>query len=149
MSQTTGAISFKDVKTETSPDNSNWTDISGFASSVTIDGGERVTGTKATFDGDTLILRSAKRTTLTVTMSIAYTEGASDPTEAIRAIYEAGSDYYLRWSPKGGDSTEFLYTTAAGIIKLPLYPGGEAESGDPVMVDIVLETPLVTKSAIT
>ena len=148
MAQTTGGISFKDVKAETSPDNSNWTDISGFASSVTVDGGERATGVKYTFDGDTAILRSAKRGPLTVTMNIAYTEGASDPTEVIRAIYEAGSDYYLRWSPKGGDSSEFLYTTDAGIIKQPLYPGGEAESPEPVMVNIVLETPKVTKSAV-
>ncbi|MBU0599051.1 hypothetical protein KKF61_08780 [Patescibacteria group bacterium] len=148
MAQTTAAPSFKDCTVETSPDNSNWTDISGFASTVSVDGGERATGVKYTFDGDTAILRSSKRGPLTVTVNIAYTEGASDPTEVIRAIYEAGSDFYVRWSPKGGQSTEFLYTTAAGVVKSPLYPGGEAESGDPVMVDFVLETPFVTKSAV-
>ncbi len=148
MAQTTGAISFKDVKVEISPDNSVWTDISGFASTITVDGGERATGVKYTFDGDTAILRSAKRGPLTITTNIAYTEGASDPTEVIRAIYEAGSDFYERWSPKGGDSTEFLYTSDAGVVKSPLYPSGDAESGDPVMVDFVLETPKVTKSAV-
>lgn len=149
MAQTTGAIPFKDVKVETSPDNSVWTDVSGFASTVSVDGGERGTGVKYTFDGDVAILRNAKRGPLTITVNIAYTEGASDPVEVIRAIYEAGSDFYVRWSPKGGDSTEFLYTSDAGVVKNPLYPGGEAESGDPVMVDFVLETPKVTKSAIT
>jgi len=148
MAQTTAAISFADVKLEGSPDGSTWTDFSGFASSVSVDGGERATGIVYTFDGDTAILRSAKRGPLTVTVNIAYTEGAAGPTEVIRAIYEAGSDYYLRWSPKGGDSSEFLYTTAAGVVKNPLYPGGEAESGDPVMVGVVLETPSVTKSAV-
>ena len=148
MTQTTAGISFKDAKIESSPDNSNWTDISGFASTFAIDGGERITGIKYTFDGDTAILRSSKRGPLMVTVNIAYTEGAADPTEVIRAIYEAGSDFYLRCSPKGGDSTEFLYTTAAGVVKNPLYPSGDAESGDPVMVDIVLETPKVTKSAV-
>lgn len=148
MAQTTAAISFKDVKLEGSPNNSDWTDYSGFASSVTVDGGERATGVKYTFDGDTAILRSAKRGPLIVTVNIAYTEGAAGPTEVIRAIYEAGSEYYLRFSPKGGDQAEFLYTTAAGVVKNPLYPGGEAESPDPTMVDIVLETPSITKSAV-
>jgi len=148
MAQTTAGIGFKDCKVETSPDNSVWTDRSGFASSVAIDGGERATGVKYTFDGDTAILRSAKRGPLTITVGIAYTEGASDAVEVIRAIYEAGSDFYVRWSPKGGDSAEFLYTSAAGIVKQPMYPGGEAESPDPVMVDFVLETPSVTKSAV-
>jgi len=148
MAQTTAGIGFGDCKVEGSPDNSNWTDFSGFATSVAVDGGERATGVKYTFDGDTAILRSAKRGPLTVTVSVAYTEGAAGPTEVIRAIYEAGSDYYLRWSPKGGDSAEFLYTTDTGVIKNPLYPGGEGESGEPVMVDIVLETPKVTKSAV-
>ena len=148
MAQTTAAISFGDCKVEVSPDNSNWTDISGFSSTVTLDGGERMTGTKFTFDGDTAILRSGKRGTLTATINLAYTEGASDPVEVIRAIYEAGSDYYARWSPKGGDQAEFLYTTDAGVVKQPLYPSGDAESPDPVMVDLVLETPAVTKSAV-
>ena len=148
MAQTTGGLSFKDNKVETSPDNSNWTDISGFASTISVDGGERITGIKFTFDGDTAILRSSKRGPLTVTVNIAYTEGASDPTEVIRAIYEAGSDFYMRWSPKGGDSTEFLYTTDAGVVKSPLYPGGDAESGEPAMIDFVLETPSITKSAV-
>lgn len=148
MAQTTGAISFGDCKVEISPDNSNWADISGFSSTVSLDGGERATGVKFTFDGDTAILRSGKRGTLTVTINLAYTEGGSDPVETVRAIYEAGSDYYVRWSPKGGDSTEFLYTTDAGVVKQPLYPFGDAESPDPVMTDLVLETPKVTKSAV-
>ena len=148
MAQTTGAISFGDCKVETSPDNSDWTDISGFSSTVTLDGGERATGIKFTFDGDTAILRAGKRGTLTVTINLAYTEGASDPVEVVRAIYEAGSDFYVRWSPKGGDEAEFLYTSDAGIVKNPLYPGGDAESPDPVMIPLVLETPKVTKSAV-
>lgn len=149
MAQTTAAITFKDCKVEISPDNSNWTDVSGFASAVTITGGERITGHAFTFDGDVAILRGSKRSPLIVTTKVAYTEGASDPTEVIRAIYEAGSDHYMRFSPKGGDSTEFLYTTDAGIVKNPLYPSGDSASGDPTMIEYVLETPKITKSAIT
>ena len=148
MAQTTGAIGFGDCKIETSPNDSDWTDVSGFSSTVALDGGERATGMKFTFDGDTAILRRGKRNPLTVTVNLAYTEGGSDPVEVIRAIYEAGSDFYVRWSPKGGDSTEFLYTTGVGTVKQPVYPFGDAESPDPVMVDLVLETPVVTKSAV-
>lgn len=148
MAQATGAISFKDCKIEISSDNSEWVDISGFSSSVLLDGGERITATKPTFDGDTLILRSGKRATLTLTAAVIYTEGASDATEVLRAAYEAGSNYYMRYSPKGGDSAEFLYTSDVGVIKQPLYPGGDSEGADIVMVALVLETPKVTKSAV-
>ena len=148
MAQTTGAISFGDCKVEASSNGSDWVDYSGFMSTVTIDGGERATGVKYTFDGDTAILRSAKRGLLTITVNFVYTEGASDLVEVARPIYEASSDFYIRYSPKGGASTEFLFTSDAGIIKQPIYPSGEAESPDPVMVALILETPKVTKSAV-
>jgi len=148
MAQTEGGISFVDCKVETSPDDSVWTDISGFNASVALGGGSRQTGEAYTFDGDTAIIKGGKREPLEITVRVVYTEGASDPFEVVRALYEAGSDFYVRWSPKGGDSSEFLFTSDAGIITNPPYPSGEAGSGDPVMIEFTLKTPKVTKSVV-
>ncbi len=146
MAQTTGGISMRSNKIEASVNGSSWTDISGFSNKVEWDGGERATGTAETFDGDTQIITAGKRGSVKVKASIVYTEGASDPVEVARAAYEAGTPYYLRWSPKGGGSTTFQYTTPAGFIKKPVLPGGDANSADPVMVEIELEVAYVTKS---
>lgn len=146
MSQTTGQISFKDCKVETSLNGSSWTDISGFAASVMVDGGERMIGKEFTFDGDTPLMTGGKRDLLEVTVKSVYTEGASDPIEVFRAAYEACSAMYLRWSPKNGQAGEFQYTTGAGIVKTSTYPSGEAESPDPVTLEVTVAVPSIAKS---
>lgn len=148
MAQTQNAITFANCKVEISTDGSTWTDISGFATSVSLSGGDRQTGTAFTFDGDTAIVKGGKREPLEVEVNIVYTEGVSDPFETVRAAYEAGSALYVRWSPKGGASGDFLFTSDAGIVTNPIYPTGEAGSGDPAAVSFTLLTPKVTKSTV-
>jgi len=147
MAQTANAISLKDCKVEVSTNGSTWTDISGFATSVEVGGGDRQTAEAYTFDGDTAIVASGKREPVEVTVKVVYTEGTSEPFETVCAAYEAGSDFYVRWSPKGGQAGEFLFTSGKGIIKSLTYPQGEAGSGDPVLVEFTLVTPSITKSA--
>jgi len=148
MAQTTGGMSFKANKVETSVNGSAWTDISGFGNSIEIDGGKRETEDTHTFDGDTPILTAGKRGSLTVKVKIVYTEGASDPQETVRAAYEAASPLYVRWSPKGGASTQFQYTTSAGIVTTEPYPGGESGSAEAVMTEFELACASVTKSVV-
>lgn len=149
MAQTTNGISMKDCKLEGSTNGSTWADISGFAASIETDGGDRQTGEDYTFDGDTAIITKGKREPIDLTAKVVYTEGASDPFEAVRAAYEAGTPYYLRWSPKGGGLSTFQYTTPAGVVTSFPYPGGEAGSADPVMIEFTLKVPYVTKAAVT
>lgn len=146
MAQTTGAISSTDFKIETSPDGSAWTDRSGFATKITPSGGERPTGQKHTFDGDTPIVTKGKRSARSYAVEYVYTEGASDLFEVVRAAHEAGSAFYLRWSPKGGQTGEFQFTTAAGVITTFTEPMGDAGSADPVVLSFELVTPSSTKS---
>ncbi len=148
MAQTEDGMSFADCKVETSTDGSDWTDISGFAASVAVSGGDRQSGETYTFDGDTPIIGGGKREPLEVTVRVVYTEGASDPFEIVRPVYEAKSDFYVRWSPKGGASSEFMFTSDAGIITNAPYPGGESGSGNLVMFEFTLKTPKVAKDAV-
>lgn len=143
MAQTTDGITFKNCKLEMSVNGSVWTDISGFAASVEVGGGERETGEAFTFDGDTPILLAGKRGALEVKAKIVYTEGVSEAQETIRAAYEGATPFYLRWTPKG---TGFLYTTSAGIPVSPPYPGGEAESADTLIGEYTIKVKSITKS---
>jgi len=146
--QTTGGFSFKEVEVGISTNGSSWTDISGFAAGVSAGGGDRQTGEVYTFDGDTAIITSGKREPLEVTVKAVYTEGGSDPFEVIRAAYEAGSSLYVRWSPKGGDASEFMFTSAVGVVTNAPYPVGESGSGDPTMFEFTVKVASITKSVI-
>lgn len=148
MAQTTAAISAKDMYVALGTNGIAYTDLSGLGASVEVSGGERdSTGTK-TFDGDTPILTIGKRNLITVTIRFVYTETAGDAYALARDAYEDGTVLYARWSPKGDDQTEFRYSTAAGYVKNPVYPGGAADSADPVMIEVVLETTSITEATV-
>lgn len=148
MAQTSDSMSFKDCKIEISTNGTTWTDISGFANALGINGGERQVGEVFTFDGDTAIIRGGKRSPLEITVKAVYTEGASDPFETVRTAYEAGSALYVRWSPQGGQSGEFQFTSDSGIVTSAPYPVGESGSADVVLFEFTVKTSKVTKSVV-
>lgn len=147
MAQTTTALSWKDADLFYSTNGSSWTEFSGFASQVSIGGGDRQSGSKFTFDGDTAIITRGKREPIEVTVSVVYTEGASDIFEIVRAAYENGTDLYVRWLPKGNTTGNFQFSTSAGIAKSVPYPVGEAGSGDPAGIEFTVMVASVTKAA--
>lgn len=148
MTQTTSAISWRDCILQMSTSGSAWTDISGFANSVAVSGGDRDIGALNTMTGDTPILAAGKRNALDVTVKAAYTENASEPHVVATTAYETPSSLYLRWAPSGSSSGKKLFTTSAGIVKSPVYPQGGADSGDPVTVDITITVASITASTI-
>lgn len=148
MAQTSDGLSMVDCKVEYSTNGTTYNDISGFSGSVEGTEQTRQTGVVYTFDGDVAIIRAGKREPLELTFNIVYTEGTGDPWELLRPYFEAGSAVYFRYSPKGGDATEFQFTSGAGyIISFP-YPGGTSEGGDPVMQAWTFQTPQVTKAVV-
>lgn len=146
MAQTTGAMSFRNAKIEISTNGTTWTDISGFANEISLSGGDRQLGEAFTFDGDTPIIVVGKRSTLDVTVKALYTEGSNDPFEIVRAAYEGGTNLYVRWSPKGGSTGAFIYTSDAGYVQNAPYPVGSASSADAVLLEFTVKTPRITKS---
>lgn len=148
MAQTTNAITFKDCLVSLSTDNITYNDVSGYSATVEVGGGERETGEAFTFDGDTPILSAGKRGALEIKMKFVYTEaGTNYPFATLLAAYEAGSKLYAKWQPKGAGVGNFIYTTGGGYVTVPPYPGGEAESADPIVIETTLKVPTVTKTA--
>ena len=148
MAQATGVQSFSDAYVEFKPANLGiWVDASGWGSSVAVDGGDRQTGWAYTFDGDVAVGGVGKREPRTVTIRTIYTEGAADPWKYAWDAYRNNQIMQVRWSPKGGDANEKRYTTDAtySFVKNCPPPGGEAGSGDPMAVEIVVETADITQ----
>lgn len=150
MSQTTGAISFKDVKWELSTDGVTWgTDASGFTNNIKVAGGDVNTGEYFTSGAvDTPILKRGKKKALKLTIEAAYTETTSEPWDMFNTAYTNGTDLYLRWSPKGGSTGQKRFTTGAGIVSAPVYPQGDVEKGDIVKFNGVIECASITVSAV-
>lgn len=147
MAQTTGAITFEDCKVEISANGSTWTDISGMSNSIGVSGGDRQTGETYTFDGEFAIVRRGKAEPLDIECRCVYTETANEAYAIIETAYEGGSDLYLRWSPKGGLSTNYQFA-AQGVVVSPPYPTGEAGNGEPVLFTLNMKVGRVTRSVI-
>lgn len=148
MAQTTGGMSANAMYVGLSSDGSTWTDVSGYANSVQVSGGERQTGEAFTFDGNTPIVKYGKLGFLTVTITGVYTEEASKLYALAEAAYEAGSALYARWSPGGGDAGDYGFTTSVGTVINPVYPMGGADTPDPILVEVVLNVGSITQSTI-
>lgn len=149
MAQTTTYYSMADAKVEFGVNGTAWTDASGMASEVSVEGGERNTASKHTFSGDTPIITKGKRTALTITINSVYTEGVTDIRKIAQTAYEAGSAFYVRWSPRGGSSGNLQFTAGPGIVKQALYPVGEPGDGETIMVSVVVEVASIAEAAVT
>lgn len=148
MAQTTGAMNTIGGLVEISTDGvPTWTDISGFLNMVEPGEGVRQTGSIFTADGDTPIVGAGKREMLSLVVNIAYTEGGSEPWETVRGVYEAGdTDVQLRWSPAGGTTGDFQFTSAQGHVSSLGYPGVDPNTAAPSVLSFTLATPYYTKA---
>lgn len=149
MAQATNQITLRAESIEISNNGSTWTDISGFANSIGIGGGERNVGEFHTADGDTPVLGAGKRSSLELTVRILYTEGVSDPFATVLSAYENATPLYVRYSPLGGQATENMFTSSAGIVKTHPYPQGEVQAGDPTAIEFTVQVASITKSVVS
>mgnify|MGYP000957837299 CR=1 FL=1 len=148
MAQMTGAISAKDSVIEYSTNGSSWTAISGYGNKLEDTSQARKTGYTYTFDGDTAIITVGKREPLKLKLSFVYSEGSSEPFQVLRALFEAGTALYLRWTAKAAVSGNRRFTTDLGYISEWPYPDINAESADAIMTQFTFETPKATDAAI-
>lgn len=146
MAQTTAALAATDALIEYSTNGSDYTDISGYANSVTVSGGELQTGNAFTFDGDHPIIKAGKFNPITVDVDILFTESSTGAYGVLRGYFEAKTQIYLRWSPDGGAGGDRRFTTSIGYITNMPIPGGTAEGGDPLAVSMSFECADITPS---
>jgi hypothetical protein len=135
-------------KLEISPDNSTWYDISGYATSV--DPGEMVRndGEVFVFGSDKGKVTTGKLAVREINIEVLYNESGTVPYGTIRSAIDSNSTYYIRWSPTGGGSGSYQYTSDAGKWVSVNDPGAEADSADPIVLTATFKTPYVTKGTV-
>ena len=154
MAVTTTAMSAVDATVEVSVNGTTWTNISGSSNSVEPGEQTRMTGVAYVFEGDVGIVTSGKREPLEITVSALYTETAGETFETIRALFEAGTRLYFRYSPQGlGATGRAVYTASndgatagACIISNLSWPTAEAETADPVAVSFQVMAPALIRT---
>src|SRR5512139_2656676 len=102
MAQTGSAIAMVNAKIEMSANYTDWTDISGFSNSLSVEGAERDMGELYTADGETPIVTLGKMSSTSVTAKVVYTEAAGEPWKVAYDAKVAKTTFFLRWAPKGG-----------------------------------------------
>lgn len=157
MAQTTDAISMAGFKAEVSSDGTTWTDVSGMAATVTVDGGDAKVGTQHTAEGSQPVVVPANKTdAITVTVRSLYTETSGEAWKVVEARYQ-GTDktLWLRWSPAGGAVGDLRFNTAvggvagAGAIVSCLPPELDAGGEDPAMFEFSVMAPGYISAAIS
>jgi len=141
------AYTMKNCKIELSTNNSTWTDISSDTNSVSMSGFELESEATGVFG------QAKKEQTIggyaigTVTVRSMYAESTTGAWGLAHAAYTNRTALYVRWSPRGGTTGQYRYTSDAGYVKSPVWPVGE-DGAAAVMPEIVLETPFVTQTTI-
>lgn len=157
MAQTTGAIPVSSYKVEVSTDGSSWTDVSGQAAGVTVDGGEVSVGSQHTALGDEAIVVSANKVApRTITVRSVYSETTGEAFAVVWAAYVAAAkSIYLRFSPAGGGTGDFLYTCAVGGVAaaVPIVsctlPELDSSGEDVALFEFSVMTPGLLKAAVS
>jgi hypothetical protein len=141
MAQTTLATSSRNAVLEISTDGSTWTNISGYAQSVTAGDGTRLTGTAHTFDGDGPIIVAGKLDAQEATVGILYTEENDGAYDRVKdAFATTNSTLYLRVAPLGSTSGNLRHTSSKGVItQFPAFPELDSSSGDPIMIEFTVQ----------
>jgi hypothetical protein len=154
MPQTSTALNTTNAVVEVSTNGTSWTNISGTSNMVeptpqTVD-----TGSAATLEGKYKIVLSGKYNPQEVTVTILYTETASEAYAILYGQREIGTIYF-RYTP-GGSNGEYRYkaanssgqTTAARIVEFPLPPVNAGEAS-PTMVTFKLQCDQLVREAAT
>lgn len=151
MAQMTNALSAVDSVVEISVNGTVWTDISGFSNKLDVPAQTRMSGEAYTFDGDTGIITTGKRTPMEITVNALYSEGAAEAFEIVRAQFETAhgaGPLYVRWSPAGNDTGDFRFTTPAGKVVSFQYPAVDGNSPAPIPFTFTVKVPSVTKAVV-
>lgn len=148
MAQTTAGLSFVAAKVFISDDvGVGWINLSPYASSVAVGGGERSTGEVNTLDGVTPITKGGDRASIDVTVRFAYTEEADPgPWAVLEAVHAGDGDIEVQWSPSGVGDAGFWFHADGAILTNLTYPGGEALPGDPIVCEFVVKVATLAKS---
>lgn len=150
---TTAHMSFRAADVRISTASESWgsmTSIAGELNSVEVGGGERPVGSVHVADTDTPLIQAGKRGTLSVTVNCVFSDAASEAWDLAYEYYTtAPGTCYVMWAPEGSASTNYAFDTGKGYITECPPPGGEVETGDPLMFAFVVECASITTTTLT
>src|SRR5512139_1338551 len=151
MAQTGSAIAMVNAKIEMSANYTDWTDISGFSNSLTVEGAEREMGELHTADGETPTVTLGKMRPTNDTLKVFYTESSAAPWRKAYDAKVATSLFYLRWAPKGGSVGDLRFTTEqnSSYVSVCPPPSGDFGAPDPAAVEFTVMTKGLSYAAIT
>jgi len=141
------AYTMKNCKVELSMNNSTWTDISTDANSVTMSGFDLESEAAGVFGQATKVQTIGGYGIGTITVRAMYAESTTGAWGLAHSAYANRTALYVRWSPRGGSTGNYKFTSDAGYVKAPVWPTGE-DGAAAVMPEIVIETPFVTQATI-
>jgi len=150
MAQTTYSVAMACGYVAISSDCITYTDISGYASIVSVPEQARITGEAYTFEGNVSIVKAAKLQPIAVQVSIIYTEddaGAFDTLQLLHIADECGGTICLRWAPRGNTAGYQQYTIEGPLTGFQ-YPGMDAGQGGPIVTTFTVTGPEIVAAVI-
>ena len=138
------AYTMKNCKVEFSADASTWVDISDESNSVTMSGFEIETEATPIFGESKKVQTVGGYGMGTITVRAMYAETTSGAWGLANTAYTNRSSLYVRWSPRGGSTGYYKFTSDAGVVKSPVWPVGE-DGAAAIMPEVVIETTGVTQ----
>lgn len=141
------AYPMKNCKVELSTNGSTWTDITFDSNSVSMSGFELQTNSIGIFGLAKADQTAGGYSIGTVTVRAAYNETTGSGWAIAHNAWVNRTNIYVRWSPRGGTTGQFRFTSDAGYVKNPVWPTGE-DGPAQIMSEIVIETPFVTQTTI-
>lgn len=157
MAQTTGGISNSAAIISISTDAVSFSDISGYASTVEVSGGDQIASSQQVLYGDAaLVLSSGKTEPYRITMRIVYTVTDGQPFDLIWDRFKGpAKTLCVRWSHAGA-SGDIRFTTTNAAKKaaqlVPIVsctpPGVDTGTGEPVMFSFTVLSSDLLKTTI-
>lgn len=138
---------FRNAKVELSADGTTWTDVSIDANMVSVDGFDLES------EGTPVFGQAKKLQTIggfdlgTIKVRALYAESTNSAWGLANTAFEGRTAIYVRFSPKGGSTGQYRFTSDPGYVKAPVWSGGETDA-KPIMPEITIETPWLTRSTI-
>lgn len=135
------AISFKDCLVEVDiTDAGSWADIDSWATEVTVSGEDVPTTQTYPFEGSAIVFAGSK-SPVTVSVTIVYTEGSTDPFFNIRTRFEAvdGAPFEVRFAPGGSVTGGLRFTTAGGKLTAAPPPVGAGDASSATVSTFVVQ----------
>lgn len=141
------AYTMKNCKVEFSANGTTWTDVTSDSNSVAMSGFELETDSVGLFGQAKKDQTAGGYAIGTVTVRLMYVETTSSGWGLAHTAWVNRTNLYVRWSPRGGTTGQYRFTSDAGFVKNPVWPNGE-DGATQIMSEVVIETPFVTQASV-